>query len=225
MKNNPNNSAIKNFEIVAYILCAILFTGLASMKESLNHNFILFSWLACLAIEFFILFKKVLGLRDKYLFPFIFLLPLLFVYDFTAPKSVRIYEFLVSISFGFFILKLFFILDIIGLFILLKKKQPQTKKTSKNFFIRILISLILIIPFFYGFDCIGMGCMVGMTMSAIAITLSYLIFPTRNISLYFRNSIINFYKDIKNCRFNLSKKQLLILVLLLIILIVSFCIL
>lgn len=222
MKNDSHNSAIKNFEIAIYILSAVLFSGLASMKDSLNHDFIVFSWLTCLGVEFLILFKKILKLRNKYLFPFVFLLPLFFIFNFTMTKNEKIYKYLVDISFGFFVLKLFLILDIIGLFILLQKEQAPVKKDLKNFFIRILISLLLLIPFFDGFDCNGMGCMVGMTISAAAITFSYLIFPTRNINIYFRNSIINFYKNIKNCRLNFSKKRLLILLFLFIILVLGF---
>lgn len=218
----------KSMDIVlgVYVLCAILSSTVMTATKT-GYLGILIPELCCI-MQFFILLKKTLKLHSYFLFPFAFLFPLILIFDDMILK-IEVPDFLLGIFLGLAFLKMYLILDIMGLFILYRNDKNQIKNAQKNFLIRIPLLVGCVVLFFLGlYPCNGLsflglgvndgwGCMVGAPISVASALLFYLFFPQRNFS--WKNVWLPYYKKSKSFLLSLSQKKLFLLILLLLLLI------
>lgn len=221
----------KNMDIAlgVYVLCVILSSTVTDAIKTGTADYwgVLLLELCCV-IQFFILLKKTLKLHSYFLFPFTFVFPLILIFTDMILK-INVPEFLGIIVLGLTFLKMYLILDIIGLFILCINDKNQIMNVSKNFLIRIPLLVGCAVLFFLGlYPCNGLsflglsvsngwGCAVGGPISVASALLFYLFFPKRNFS--WKNVWLPYYKKSKSFLLSLSQKKLFLLILLLLLLI------
>lgn len=124
----------KNMDIAlgVYVLCVILSSTVTDAIKTGTADYLGVLLLAlCCVIQFFILLKKTLKLNSYFLFPFTFVFPLILIFIDMILK-INVPEFLGIIVLGVTFLKMYLILDIIGLFILCINDKNQIMNVSKK---------------------------------------------------------------------------------------------